>query len=93
MALGEDPEKLLRAPGGMTTTRLEQGIAYVRGRLMRTAMRSPRSIAEPRASVGLEALNPFVGGLPADPELLTELGHGEESPMVVGDEATPLVHG
>jgi len=93
MALGEDPEKLLCAPGGMTATRLEQGFGHVRGRLMRTAMGSPRSIAEARASVGLEALSPFVGGLPADPELLTELGHGEESPMVVSGEAASLVHG
>ncbi len=60
---------------------------------MRAALRSPRSVVEARVSVGLEALNPLAFGLPADPELLTELGPGEESPMVVGDEAASLVHG
>jgi len=90
MASGEDPEELLRTPGRMATARIAEYLDHVGGSLMGTAVRPARLIPKAEVAFGLEAIDPFVAGLPADPELFAELDHGEESPVVVGDEAVRL---
>ena len=75
--LSQDGEKLLRAPEGVPTAKLQDRLRDLEGRFVRAPFGSPRSFAQARKSFLLEADHPLVPGGSADPEAPAELGHRE----------------
>jgi len=89
----ENTQQLLGTPGGMTVTRLEQGLHDSNGRFVRAGVRTAGLVAQPLEAVRLIAPGPLVGGLAADAEARAQLGNWEEVSLKVGDELDSLVHG
>jgi len=75
---GENTQQLLGTPGGMTMTRLEQGLHDNGGGFVRAGVRSAGLVAQPLEPVDLIAGGPLVGGLATDAEARAarKLGRG-----------------
>src|SRR5436190_1595173 len=92
MTLREDSQQLLRPPGGMMPSHLDDRRHEIVGRLVRTTLRSSRLIRQARRPAVLVSIDPFVGGLAADAEAVRELRDREHVALVVRDELHALVH-
>jgi hypothetical protein len=62
------------------------------GRLMRTRVRGATALGEAAAAVLDDPGHPLVAGLATDAIAGAQLAHREESPPLVGEEGTTLVH-
>jgi hypothetical protein len=60
---------------------------------MRAVMRGPTAIPQPKATALVEARQPFVAGLAADPVAGAEFHHGVQVQPVIAHEPLSLVHG
>ena len=90
--LGKLAQELLWSPGRMKAAKTEDGLNDVTGGLMRTGMRSARTIFEGICSLALIAVDPLVGRFPADAVLSGETGNRAPVSKIIGNELNPLVH-
>jgi hypothetical protein len=90
---GENPQELLRTPGGVSPSGLEQRFHDRGWCLVRARMRSARALLETDGAFGVVAGDPLVGDSSTDAKASAELREREEAALVVGDEAYLLVHG
>jgi hypothetical protein len=89
----EQREELLGSPRGVPLARFEDGVDDAGIRLMRTRVRSPRTVAETLGTAFLVTGDPLVAGLSTNAEPPAQLSKGEELASVVSDELSFLVHG
>jgi len=92
-ARGQDAEKLLRAPVRMGSPQSEQLLHHRQWSRRRACVRPPRAIDQARWAVDLEPRHPLVPNPSADTVACAEFAERHEPPVVVTDEALPLVHG
>jgi hypothetical protein len=74
----------------MMPARLKNAIDQRLRRFVRTRVRTSAPIGQARAL--LVAVDPFVGGFPADVEAIGELGDRLQAAQVIGNELRPLIH-
>jgi hypothetical protein len=92
MALVQQRQQLLAAPGRVSAPRLQdRGHDLVR-RLVGRPSRSARALLQPGWPLAQVPVDPFVAGLSGDPVQRAQLGDRELLAQVIGDELRPLVH-
>ncbi len=89
----EPLQQLPRPPGRVALARREKDLSHALGHSVPAAQRSSAAILEAARAFGLEAIEPFVSGLPADAVALAELLHLVHAGAAVLHEANAFLHG